>query len=127
FVLRIVNDHLSRATQPALLWDQKHRKVIQRNYPRSLFGAVHLQFSAAILSGRETQVCPVCGRYFEVTALASRNDRLTCSNRCRVRAYRDRQQKARDLHAKNWSLQRIAKELGSEISTIKKWLAQSKE
>jgi hypothetical protein len=119
-VLRIVNDSLGRAAQPALLWDQKHRKVPQRNYPRSLLGAVHLQFAAAILSGREARMCPVCGRYFEVTALASRNDRLTCSNRCRVRAYRDRQQRARELHGEGWSLTRIAEDLGSKIFRVKK-------
>jgi hypothetical protein len=127
FVLRIVNDSLGRAAQPALLWDQKHRKILQRNYPRSLLGAVHLQFAAAILSGRETRACPVCGRYFEVTALASRNDRLTCSNRCRVRAYRDRQQRARQLHGEGWSPKRIAEELGSKVSRVKKWLSQNKE
>jgi hypothetical protein len=127
FVLRIVNDYLGRAAQPALLWNGKHRKVLLRHYPRSLLGAVYLQFTTAILSGRATQMCPVCGRYFEVTAPASRNDRLTCSNRCRVRAYRDRQQKARELYGEGWSTKRIAKEIGSDISTIKKWLSQNKE
>jgi hypothetical protein len=127
FVLRIVNDYLRQATQPALLWDQKHRKVLQRNYPRSLLGVAHLQFAAAILSGRETRMCPVCGRYFEVTAPASRNDRLTCSNRCRVRSYRDRQKQARDLHSQGWPLSRIAKKLGSDTDTIKKWVSHSKE
>jgi hypothetical protein len=126
-VLSLVNDCLSRTAQPALLWDVKARRVLLRHYPRSLLGAVSLQFATAILSGRTTQTCPVCGRYFEVTALASRNDRLTCSNRCRVRAYRDRQQKARELHGKGWSFKRISKELGSDVSTIKQWLSHHKE
>lgn len=126
-VLRVVNGYLGRTAQPALLWDLKSRKVLQRYYPRSLLGAVYLQFAAAILSGRQSQVCPVCGRYFEVTALSSRNDRQTCSNRCRVRAYRERQARARALHGEGWSIKRIAKELGSENSTIKKWLSKDKE
>jgi hypothetical protein len=126
FVLRIVNDFLDRTAQPALLWDGKHKRVLLRHYPRSLLGAIYLQFSTAILSGRETRMCSVCQRYFEVTALASRNDRLTCSNRCRVRAYRDRQQRARELRAKGWSPKRISAEIGSAVSIIKKWL-QNKE
>jgi hypothetical protein len=129
FVLRIVNGYLARAAQPALLWDQTRRapKVLLRFYPRSLLGVVALQFATAILSGRTTRMCPVCGRYFEVTASASRNDRLTCSNRCRVRAYRDRQAKARERHAAGWTAKRIARELGSELSAVKKWLSQGKE
>jgi len=126
FVLRIINNFLGGAAQPAMLWDSKHKRVLLRYLPRSLLGAIALQFGTAILSGRTTRVCPVCQRYFEVTAQASRSDRLTCSDRCRIRAYRDRQQRARSLHAKGWSAKRIAHDLGSDISTIKKWLAQDK-
>jgi hypothetical protein len=124
FVLRIINSYLGRAAQPVLLWDSKskHRKVLLRYYPRSLLGAIALQFATAILSERATRICPVCQRYYEVTAQASRNDRLTCSNRCRVRAYRDRQQKARELHREGWTKKRIAAELGSDVTKIKKWL-----
>jgi hypothetical protein len=127
FVLQLVNAYLETTAQPGLLWDNKHKRILLRNYPLSLLGAIFLQFSTAILSGRETRTCMVCQRYFEVTALASRNDRLTCSNRCRVRAYRDRQAKARELHKKSWSPKQISKEIGSDVSTIKKWLAQTKE
>jgi hypothetical protein len=127
FALHIVNGFLNRAAQPALLWDSKAKRVLLRHYPRSLLGAVALQFGTAILSGRTTRICPVCQRYFEVTAQASRNDRLTCSDRCRIRAYRDRQERARQLHAKGWTAKRIANELGSEADTVKKWITEGEE
>ncbi len=128
FVLSILNDFLASAAQPAIIWNpQAKEKALLCHYPRSLLGVICLQFSFAILSGRITQICPVCGRYFEVTSLASRKDRLTCSNRCRVRAYRDRQERARDLHRQGRSLKRIANEIGSDVSTVEKWITQQEE
>jgi hypothetical protein len=130
FVLDILNRYLSCATQSILIWDSKRKtereRVILRHYPKSLLGAIALQFATAILSGRTTRICPVCQRYYEVTAQASRNDRVTCSNRCRVRAYRDRQQRARELHAKGRTTKQIAKELGSDVDTIKNWIDKQK-
>ncbi len=127
FLIDAVNGTLGLTTQPALLWDDKAARARMRTYPRSLLGAAYLQFATAILSGRLSRMCQVCGRPFEVTNVSSRNDRLTCSNTCRTRAYRDRQQRARDLHGQGWSLKRISKELGSDVSVIKKWLSQNKE
>jgi hypothetical protein len=126
FIVRIISDALKETVQPVLRWDKNRRKVLLRYFPCSLLGAIYLQFSTAILGGRETRMCPVCQKYFEVTAVASRNDRLTCSDSCRVRAYRDRQAKARELHSKKWSIKRIAKEIGSDVSTVKKWISSMK-
>jgi hypothetical protein len=127
FLIDSINGILGRTTQPAILWDDKNARVRMSTYPRSLLGAAYLQFATAILSGRLSRTCQVCGRAFEVTNVSSRNDRLTCSNTCRTRAYRDRQQRARDLRAKGWPLKRISKELGSDVSIIKRWLTQSEE
>jgi hypothetical protein len=126
-LLAAVNGTLGRTTQPALIWDDKAARARMFTHPRSLLGAAYLQFATAILSGRLSRTCQVCGRAFEVTNVSSRNDRLTCSNTCRTRAYRDRQQQAREFHDKGWSLKRISKELRSDVSTVKKWISQHKE
>jgi hypothetical protein len=117
-----VNGMLGNTTQPALLWDDTGGRVILRHYPRSLLGAAYLQFAVAILSGRVSRICQVCGRSFEVTKIASRNDRLTCSNTCRTRAYRDRQKKAQELHAAGKAPQEIAVIIGSDLETVAGWL-----
>jgi hypothetical protein len=54
--------------------------------------------------------------------IASRNDRLTCSNTCRTRAYRDRQKRAQELHAAGKPPQEIAEILGSILETVTGWL-----
>jgi hypothetical protein len=127
FLIAAVNGTLGRTTQPMLLWDDKAARARMCTYPRSLLGAAYLQFATAILSGRLSRTCQVCGRAFEITNVSSRDDRVTCSNTCRTRAYRDRQQRSRDLLGKGWSLKRISAELGSDVPTIKKWLSQNKE
>jgi hypothetical protein len=117
-----VNRVLGMTTQPALLWDEKRGQPILCHYPRSLLGAAYLQFAAAILSDRVSRVCQICGRPFEVTNLASRNDRLTCSNTCRTRAYRDRQKKAQELHDAGKKPREIAKQLGTTVEKVNTWI-----
>jgi hypothetical protein len=126
-LLDLVNGMLGNTTQPALLWDDKAGRPILRHYPNSLLGAAYLQFATAILSGRVSRTCQVCGRQFEVTTLASRNDRLTCSNTCRTRAYRDRQKKAQELYAGGKTLREIAKILGSRLEAVKGWVRKEKD
>jgi hypothetical protein len=88
---------------------------------------MYLQLAHAILGGKKYQPCEACGRWFELAPGLNRADRQTCSDSCRVKLYRVRRQRARELHAKKWSLKRISKEIGSNVSTIKKWLSQHKE
>jgi hypothetical protein len=124
WLLGSVNSMLRSTTQPALLWDEKRAGPVLCYYPRSLLGAAYLQFATAILSGRVSRVCQVCGRSFEVTKIASRNDRLTCSNTCRTRAYRDRQKKAQVMHAAGKTAQEIADILGSELEAVMGWVCE---
>jgi hypothetical protein len=121
WVVFTVNGTLANTVQPAFLWDRRGR-VLFRTWPRSLLGATYLQFATAIRSHRVSRECQVCGKPFEVTNIASRNDRLTCSQTCRTRAYRDRQKKARELHAAGRKPGEIAREIGSTTKKVREWI-----
>jgi hypothetical protein len=121
-VLSWVNGALGKTAQPALSWDDRAGRSVLYTWPRSLLGAAYLQFAHAILSGRLSQTCVVCGRAFEVTKISSRNDRLTCSNTCRTRAYRDRQRKAQELFAGGRTPREIARLLGTTTDKVKAWV-----
>ena len=53
-----------------------------------------------------------------------RADSTFCGNACRQRAYRARQKRARELRGGGASLRDIARELGSNITTIKGWVTK---
>jgi len=92
----------------------------------SLLEAITFQFGLAILGNKAYQPCAACGRWFELSPGVNRDDRLVCSVSCRVKLYRQRR-RARQLHQEGRPIKEIAKKLGSEVSTVKQWLAQNKE
>jgi hypothetical protein len=129
-VLKIVNEYLGLSCQPGLLWSRGKDgsyKPVMCHYPHNLLGVIFLQFSTAILSDKVSRTCAVCGRAFELTTLASRSDRLLCSNRCKVKSYRDRQHKARSMLASGKSIKQIAALLGSTVETVSNWVSHNKE
>jgi DNA-binding NarL/FixJ family response regulator len=79
----------------------------------------------AIDGDRRYQQCPVCRRWFELTPGVHRADKLTCSQACRTRAYRHRQEKAVQLHAEGRTVRQIAKEIGSDVKTVRGWIQNS--
>jgi hypothetical protein len=115
---------------PMLLWDYRRMKHVLENHPRSLYGAIAMQFAHAIEGGRQHRRCRECGRWFEVgsgtSKGAKRADRETCSNACRVRSYRQRQDLARRMHAHGKTVRAIAKELGSSVDTLRKWVTNTR-
>jgi hypothetical protein len=128
FLLSIVLGYeLKVAAVPCLVWDAKKQQPSLRVRPSSLWGAIMVQFAQAVAGDKKHRRCPVCGRWFELgqpdeSGRQSRADKLTCSPSCRTRGYRVRQDRARALHAEGWSPKRIAKELGSDVTTVRAWL-----
>jgi hypothetical protein len=132
FVHSLINADLFLQVGPQLFWDARRNRTVLQQYPRSLLGAIYLQFAQEIRSRRKSRVCPVCGRWFELAASrgtsrrAPRSDRETCSTSCRSKAYRERQDKARQLHTQGKPFKEIAKELGSKVATVKGWITGQK-
>lgn len=58
--------------------------------PRSLLGAIWLQFAAAVAEEKHYRRCAMCRTYFELGAGVNRSDRKFCSDACRSKNYRKR-------------------------------------
>ncbi|HBI45701.1 MAG TPA: hypothetical protein DDY78_23035 [Planctomycetales bacterium] len=126
-VLAVINSFLYDRNGPVLFWDQRANKVKRQDIPSNLEGFVWLQFAQALQHRTEPRRCQVCNRWFDVSSGSSRTDRLTCSNTCRTQAYRKRQGDAVRLKAEGKTASQIAKELGSDVKTVKGWLTPRKQ
>jgi hypothetical protein len=110
-------------------WQDEHRCTIALDFD-SLMAAMAWQFLQAVAGDKHFKSCRVCGTWYEVRAGrgqgARRADRDTCSDACRVRAYRERQTQARQMHAKGKTFRQIAAALGSDVPTVKGWVTGNK-
>jgi hypothetical protein len=110
-----------------IVWDEKQQRPLPKIVPLSLLGAMCLQLAHAVGEDKEYQQCSHCKKWFELAPGLNRADRQFCSDSCRVMAYRARQHRARQLAAEGKTVRQIAKQLGSYISTVEKWLSKGKE
>jgi hypothetical protein len=112
---------------PLMVWDPEAGRPRLSFEIDSLWGAVCLQFAEAVTGGLNYQRCPACSRWFELTPGVNRANRLTCSDSCRQRAFRQRRDRARELHAEGKTVREVARELGSVLKTVKGWVSKRKE
>lgn len=89
-IQRCVNKELQERCTARLLWDQDRTRLDLRVVPRSLIGALWLQFARAVDGDRRFMTCVQCGRWMELSPDVRRSDARTCSGACRTRAYRER-------------------------------------
>jgi hypothetical protein len=123
FIETKVNQHLGADVSAQLLLDTKSKQLCLEVIPRSFSAFIWLQFGRALAEGKEYSRCLTCGTYFEHSAETARTNRRFCSNACRSKNYRERQEKARRLQADGLSLSEIARELDSDKETVQGWLA----
>lgn len=95
--------------------------------PQSLEDAIWLQFLLAVYGEKSFRTCKVCGNRFEVSLEQHRTNRLLCSNSCKAAAHRQRRKLALKLAADGKTPNQIAKQVGSSLSTVKKWLSEVSE
>src|SRR5262249_32753978 len=126
FVHYHVNGSVSGQVTPMLVWDWVEGRSVFRFVPKNLRAALWWQFAQAVEGNRDYHRCPVCGRWFERSPGVNRADRQTCSPTCRTKAYRQRQEAARRLHAEGKTLREIAHEVGSTVANVRKWVTHSK-
>lgn len=89
--------------------------------PLSLLGSMWLQ--AALAGNKEYRSCPVCRTPIEISRTGgARTDAVFCSNPCKSKDYRQRQATARSLHNDGVPLRQIAKQIDTNLATVKKWL-----
>jgi len=121
YVINAINSRLAAlgANVGRLTKESNFRLTIQ---PRSLLGALWLQFAESIGTHKSFRKCEVCGRYMEISPDVNRADRRFCSDACRNRALRYRRKVAQQMREDGETLREISKATGSDMDTIKQWL-----
>jgi hypothetical protein len=127
----VVQAHLNEALRglvsPWLYWDSAGRQPAFSFQVPSLWAGILLQFAEAVGGQHNYQRCAACSHWFKLAPGVNRANRLTCSDSCRQRFYRLRQERAIELHEQGKTPREIAKELGSDTATIKGWISKRKE
>jgi hypothetical protein len=90
--------------------------------PKSFRGAIWCELAHATQGMKNFRECKTCRHLFCIGEGGSRKSRNYCSNKCRMKALRERKSKARDLHAGGMDHRRIAKEVGVKLETVKAWV-----
>src|SRR5262249_9802207 len=65
------------------------------------------KFAEAISMNKRYRECKECGQWFEIPLRGARISREYCSTGCRSKAYRERQQRAYELHTQGKSFKEI--------------------
>ena len=118
-----VNLELKETVGPSLAWSTTQRAFHLRLWPKSLAGALWLQMALAIALPLEIRKCVVCKNPIEVSRSGgARTDAMFCSQACKSKDYRQRRQKARNLHGKGVALSHIAKRLRTTVQAVRGWI-----
>lgn len=121
---RLVNRQLESYTcETRMIWDRRSNPARLRMQlkPTSLLATFWLQFVSAIEGEYKYRQCDQCRGWF-APAQDTRSDARFCKVACRLKAYRLRQNKARELSTEGKTLNQIAAALNSDIKTVKGWL-----
>ena len=85
--------------------------------------ALWFQFAQAVIGNRDYRQCRTCGRWYELHPDTARTNRLSCSDACRSKAYRQRKAEARRLFTEGIAVDEIARRLGTEPNTAHAWIS----
>ena len=90
--------------------------------PEDLLSALWAQVAQAVHGAKEYRQCEHCSEWFELTE-QRRGDAKFCRDACRSRAYRARKMKAIHLKQQGVTERDIAKQLQTDVNTVKSWIA----
>lgn len=127
FLADEINKQLGFQGGLQMMWDPQRKQLALRLPVPTLRDLLWTQFAEAIISKRNFRKCKTCGTWFELLPGLARTNRLFCSEGCRSKLYRNRQEVARRLHAEGKSVKEIAQHLGSDVRTVKGWVSTKKE
>ena len=126
-----VNKALQETCAPRLDWNPDSADEIRFRLdwtPQSLLGALWLQAVRSVTRASRLQQCASCEQPIEISlekTTGARADARFCSVACRMRAYRTRKTKARELDKRGWTPGRIAKHLDTKTATVRGWVKKS--
>lgn len=121
---KVINSRLAQSVEARLLWDEARGGMALHFVPRDFLAGLWLQFAQAFTGNKDHGRCDNCGAWFEISRDAARESRVYCSPACKQRAYRGRRDKAVELKAAGKKVSEIAKELGSNVDTVREWLSR---
>jgi hypothetical protein len=84
-----INEQIHNCS-PRLLFSRSRTRQELCIVPFHLLSAIWLQFAQAVDGAANHRQCPKCDRWFEVAPGRGRTDKVYCSVKCRIRAYRER-------------------------------------
>jgi hypothetical protein len=122
YVQAKINAHLDGQIHTVLLWDDRRGRSCLHSVPRTFLASLWLQFAQAVTKDREYRRCAQCLAYIELSPETARTNRQFCGNACRLRLFRERQQRARRMFELGLPPRVIATELNRSEKTIKRWL-----
>jgi hypothetical protein len=114
--------HLEDRLRVGSEWDGVVNRAVPTVEADCLLPALWWQTARAVWSDPTFHRCPVCDTWFEVAVGAARSHRRFCSNACRTRAHRGRQDEARRLHADGKTLREIAAALDADPAAVRGWI-----
>jgi ferredoxin len=121
WLLTEINKKVSESA-PALCYQSDVETFEFALKPPDLQTAIWTRFLKAVLDDNEWKQCEECGRWIEISPATARISRQFCSNACKVKSYRQRKMSAVALRQKGKSVRAIAKELGSDVETVRGWI-----
>jgi hypothetical protein len=125
FLQEMINQRISRAKDVncrlAVSADEADLQL--HHVPRTLCSALWCQLALAIADKKEFRPCKGCGQWIETSSGEYRAGRIFCSNACRSKAYREKQDKARQMFSQGKRIEVIAEELHSDIETVRGWVS----
>jgi hypothetical protein len=128
FVQRTVNAFLRGHVSGELVYDLDVGRHATELVPDALVSALWLQFAQAIAEDRQFRACKQCGKWFQVYRDEDRRTgrKEFCQDACKSRDYRLRRERARRLKGEGKRVPEIARDLGTDVVTVKKWLSKRK-
>jgi hypothetical protein len=118
-----VNSVLAATVAPRIAPIGGKRAFRFRFEPRSLIGAIWLQAAQSAAEGVAFRHCASCNRPIAIArTTGARADAKFCSDACKSRSYRERQGRAIELAGRGWTPSRIAKELHTKPSVVRRWI-----
>lgn len=93
----------------------------------SLRAGLWFMLALEIHDDKKYKSCAACGKWYEIKTGSRRASRVYCSNACRTKTYRGRQDQAKRLYENGTSIGDIARELETDAKTVERWVGSSSQ
>ena len=92
--------------------------------PKNLCTAAWLQFEREIEGFFDFRRCGQCSRWLRFYPQQVKIEQIFCSQACRSKSYRARQDDARRMNLEGVAVEEIAARLNSNVATVKGWISR---